>query len=313
MQSKTERRKAFLQPLSIFKAEAKTALTVFASIFIVASAASAQKDSPSLSVFRKNVGVVSSDPGKSSTLTISDANLDVVAGDFDADGRVDIGTFDRSARLWTVRRSGDGSTLVVSFPQQKSSGRPVTVPADYDGDGSTDMAVWSAGAWQIRVSSDGGPVLTQNFGVKGDVPVPADFDGDKKADLAVFRPTENRWYIQSSTNGTVRTVDFGQAGTDLLLPADYTGDGKADIAVYRNSTWLVIDSTTGEEDKFEFGFEDARPVPGDFNHDGEVDFAVYQKGKWYVYDGDRLASYKFGESEDVPLSIVPVRQSMAGR
>ena len=151
------------------------------------------------------------------------------------------------------------------------------------------------------------------FGISGDVPVPADFDGDSRADLAVFRPSENRWYIRSSQNGHVRTIDLGASGSDVLLPADYTGDGKADVAVYRRGVWHMIDSDTGEQETFEFGFEDARPVPGDLNRDGSVDFVVFRGGTWYVYDGSGLVSYKFGSDEDVPLSSVPVRNSMPGR
>ena len=44
-----------------------------------------------------------------------------------------------------------------------------------------------------------------------------------------------------------------------------------------------------------------------------VGLVVFRKGSWYVYTGDGLVSYKFGAEEDVPLSVVPVRDSMAGR
>lgn len=303
--------------LSFITQAKASAAGILAAISIFTASGNAQKadDATSLSVFRQNVGIFSADARRTATHLFKDTDIDPVSGDFDGDGRLDTGTFDRSARLWTIRLSGDTSTLAISFPllkQQRAAERPVVAPADFDGDGRADLAVWCAGSWQIMSSSIGSTAEVIEFGIKGDVPVPADFDGDGKADLAVFRPAENRWYIRGSETGVVNTIDFGTAGTDILLPADYTGDGKADIAVYRNGIWNLIDSETGALETFEFGFEDARPVPGDFNRDGATDFAVFRKGTWYVYDGSRLVSYKFGADDDVPLSNVPVRQSMPG-
>ena len=50
----------------------------------------------------------------------------------------------------------------------------VPVPADFDGDGTTDRAVYRPeyGGWYV----DG--VATEFIGLSSDVPVPADFDGD---------------------------------------------------------------------------------------------------------------------------------------
>lgn len=281
------------------------------SIFSAAALAQTAAKSPTFSVFRKNVGIVSQVQGKELILRTGEAHHEFLTGDFDADGVQDAATFDPASRLFTIRRSGDGSTLVVSVPNGK--GKPVAAAADYDGDKRTDPAVWRSGMWQILLSSRDYAADIAIFGIAGDVPVPADFDGDSRADLAVFRPSENRWYIRNSGNGHVRTFDLGVAGTDLLLPADYTGDGKADVAVYRGGVWHLIDSETGEHESFEFGFDDARPVPGDLNRDGQTDFAVFRKGTWYVYDGSGLVSYKFGGEEDVPLGRVPVKAGVPGR
>lgn len=314
MRSKTERRKVFSYFKAVAQPKAKgVAAGVFAALLMFSGEALSQKtdEAPNLTVFRTSVGIVTNHAEKKYGFAANDGGLEPVTGNFDSDGILDAGTYDAASRLFTIRRSGDGSTLVLSIPASK--GKAVIVTADYDGDKLVDAAVWRNGTWQMLLSSRDYASDSAVFGIAGDVPVPADFDGDGKADLAVFRTAENRWYIRNSGNGHVRTVDFGLAGTDVLLPADYTGDGKADLAVYRSGVWHFIDSETGKEDTFSFGFEDARPVPGDFDRDGVTDFALYRKGTWYVYDGSRLVSYKFGDGDDVPLSDVPVRQSMTGR
>jgi hypothetical protein len=86
----------------------------------------------------------------------------------------------------------------------------VPVPADYNGDGRIEMALFrpSSGQWWADGSING--VV---FGQAGDVPVPADYNGDGRTEMALFRPSSGQWWADGSINGTV----FGQAG-DRPLP-----------------------------------------------------------------------------------------------
>jgi putative transposon-encoded protein len=94
---------------------------------------------------------------------------------------------------------------VFLFERSADVGRP---PADFDGDGDTDVAVFrpSNGYWFVQ-----GGTVTQ-FGTSGDIPVPGDFDGDGDTDVAVFRPSNGYWFVQGGT-----VTQFGTSG-DIPLP-----------------------------------------------------------------------------------------------
>ena len=161
------------------------------------------------------------------------------------------------------------------------------VIGDYDGDGTSDPAVYrpGSGLWIVR------SVTRTYFGPEGADPVPRDFDGDGAWDLAWFRPTEGIWKVRALSR-----FHYGSEGV-IPVPADYDGDGRAEAAWFDPTTaaWGVRGWGRGY-----FGRAGDLPVPGDYNGDGTVSAACYRQdaGLWLVRAQTRLY---FGGGEVVPV------------
>jgi uncharacterized delta-60 repeat protein len=225
-------------------------------------------------------------------------------GDFNNDGKTEVSVYRPSEGIWHRR---DSFTQNYAAAQWGIASDKIA-PADYDGDGNTDRAVFRDGVWYIDRSSSG-QIAYENFGTTGDLPVPGDFNGDGQADIAVFRPSQGNWYIHYSNpiqpgNVTFTSFHFGQAG-DVPIFADFDGDGKSDITVFRNGAWYQLLSASDFNFRYVgFGLEGDIAVPGDFDADGKTDIGVFRAGIWYVLlskDGSVTAT-PWGISSDRPVA-----------
>lgn len=134
--------------------------------------------------------------------------------------------------------------------------------SDFDGDGTTDTAVFrpSTGQWFV-LNSGSNTFNGVQFGQNGDVPVDGDFDGDRRSDTIVFRPSTGQWFSLASSTSAFSAVQFGLNG-DKPTPGDFDKDGKTDIAVFRPSSgnWFHLRSSNGQFVATQFGQNGDIPI-----------------------------------------------------
>ncbi len=174
--------------------------------------------------------------------------------DFDGDGRSDISVFrpdpgNDNNNYWTVLQSSNNQ--ITYFEWGIAADADSLAPADYDGDGKTDFAIYrkSENNFYIYNSSDNS-VRVENFGIAGDKLTVADWDNDDKADISVYRKgSQSTFYFRGSNNnpnGNITYIPWGTVG-DKTVNGDFDGDGLQDAAVFRpsNSVWYIYQSSNG--------------------------------------------------------------------
>jgi hypothetical protein len=232
--------------------------------------------------------------------------------DFDGDSRAEIGVFRGTSGTWYLQNPATSAFTAMQFGMMGD----VYVPADFDGDGRTDRAVWRSGVFYVWLSRTGA-LQAQPWGMAGDDPrVSGDYDGDGRADFAVYRPAASPGgpsflYVLQTSDGGVRTIQWGTQG-DLAQLGDYDGDRKRDAAIYRpaTGTFYVLRSGPLGFLAQPFGtLATDRLTPGDYDADGKTDFAVWRyggpppQGAWYVLQSSTgiLRGEVFGVGSDSPV------------
>jgi hypothetical protein len=236
--------------------------------------------------------------GTSTVRTLDCSNSDGSAmvswdGNDGSGARVQSGTY-----TWTLTGSdADGPLLatdgspspIIGTIEVVSTTPGRATPADFDADGSSDLAVFrpTSGGWFV----EGQP--TEFYGLAGDVPVAADYDGDLAADRAVYRPASGGWFV----DGAAAPVFLGLS-SDVPVPSDYNGDGLAERAVWRpgSGAWFIEGAPTGF-----LGQAGDVPVPADYDGDGAAELAVWRpsSGAWFIEGA--AAPVFVGGAGDVPV------------
>lgn len=171
------------------------------------------------------------------TELISHTTLDMITGDIDNDGDLDVISGGIRNLVWNENQ-GDGTFVqhVISLDTQEAQ---TIVMVDLDTDGHQDLVVADMAGNRIQYYRNNGDetfdrtALHSNSGGTSGVAI-GDLDGDGDLDLACTAFTQNKVYWLRNEGGfqfTPVDVATGLTGASHVVVNDYDGDGDVDLAV----------------------------------------------------------------------------------
>jgi FG-GAP-like repeat/Putative metal-binding motif/FG-GAP repeat len=233
-----------------------------------------------------------------SPLSVEADPYDVVAADFNKDGRPDLAVANGSASSISVLLRLPGGGFAPEGPAIPAGlGTSALAVADFNSDTRLDLAAANyrsdavtAQAVFLRNPVAGFSLEAGTYDIRGVQSVVAgDFSGDGQPDVVwgsgfsdaiyVFRRNAGAGFTQEGSE-----ITTGGHKTDLVA-ADFNGDGKLDIASANNSAptvsiFLRNAANTGFAVSSEpaVGLDPRKLTVGDFNRDGKADLAVANFG-----------------------------------
>ncbi|WP_210652044.1 M23 family metallopeptidase [Nocardioides sp. SYSU D00065] len=181
---------------------------------------------------RKSSFVVNLGAAPPLTVRFGKAYDEPLLGDWNGDGRVDVGVRTPKKSMFKLKTP----TGIVRLRFGVTSDMPIS--GDWDGDGTTEIGVRRAAEgtfWQRMPDGSSSPVW---LGDADDLPVTGDWDGSGTTDLGVFDQATATFTLRSVDGAglsVLEVVPFGASG-DLPVTGDWNGDGVTDLGVWSPAT-----------------------------------------------------------------------------
>ncbi|MFI6132874.1 FG-GAP-like repeat-containing protein [Micromonospora sp. NPDC051141] len=201
-----------------------------------------------------------------------DAGRQVVAGDFNGDGRTDVAWAGQFAWNYLMAQPGPNTYQnLTDGPAGSASLGGEAWPMDYDGDGRTDLLPRKNqpdSTWSPLVSRADGSVVkvstpfTGGFNQTGgdEAALPGDFDGDGYQDVLMYKPTSGSgaWTWRQRTGtvdaavdganpsdnqayGPAKTVALGNLPPSSISVVDVDGDGRDEVLYQLGAVLFTLD------------------------------------------------------------------------
>jgi hypothetical protein len=250
---------------------------------------------------------------------LSNPSIDIYVGDFDGDGRDDLGVFrskDSSfdVLLSTGKRFGAEDSGQWVAPNQFGNADGKYYIGDYNGDDKFDLGFYEPANSSFYVSLSNGEsfgaigsgqwLAPGEFGHQNGRYYVAYFNGGKRSDLGFFDPTDNSFWVSLSTGSRLNgehsgkwvdpdDVAFGHAG-GRYYTGDFNNDGSDDLGFFEPGDSSFHISKSNGVDEFPpddrgrwiepggFGNPGGQYFVGDFTGDGKADLGYFEPAGAYA-------------------------------
>jgi subtilisin family serine protease len=200
-----------------------------------------------------------------------------VVGDWNGDGRTDIGVYNKDGNNFLLRNTSAASGYdIIGLGWTGVGVTPVV--GDWNGDGKEKVGVYDGnGTWALENTSAPGGADIAGFGFPNTKPVVGDWNGDGKTEVGVYNIAGNNFLLRNTSAASgYDIIGLGWTGVTPVA-GDWNGDGKEKVGVYDgNGTWALENtSAPGGADIIGIGFHNTIPMVGDWNGDGKTEVGVY--------------------------------------
>jgi serine-aspartate repeat-containing protein C/D/E len=200
-----------------------------------------------------------------------------VAGDWDGDGKTDIGIF---GPTWIGDTRAIAAEPGLPDAMNPPKNRYKNIPPEPE-----DATI----GWRSMKRTSAGKLRSDlidhvfKYGTEGDKAVVGDWNGDGIYSIGIFR--NGTWFLDMDGDGRWSSADmlveFGQEG-DIPVVGDWNGDGISKLGVYRNGTFYLDTNNNHMMDAsdkvFALGNPGDKPFAGDFTGSGVDTVGVYEDG-----------------------------------
>ena len=216
----------------------------------------------------------------------------VAAGDFNADGRLDLASVNAGSNSISISIGGNNGTFSAGVTVAAGTNPHGIAAGDFNRDGKLDLAAGSADTAEVVVLSGNGDGTFQNAVAFATSSTPrsvaaGDFNRDGKLDLAVgARGSDAVSILLGNGDGTFASaVDYGTGDEpEALTVGDFNRDGKLDLATANAGSANISlllgngDGTFQTATHVAAGTTPQGIIAADLNADGRRDLAVANGG-----------------------------------
>ena len=198
-----------------------------------------------------------------------------VSGDWNGDGRTDIGWFKDG--VWSLRWP-DGTTRTVSLGA--AGDRPVV--GDWNNNGSDGIGVFRDGQWSLRNTIAGAETpITFTYGQAHDLPVVGHWTGASADGIGVVR--KGVWLMRSQPSAGPATLTASFPGSGLPVMGDWDNNGLATPGWFGLGVWRLSNrmASPAVQKQLTFGRRGDLPVVGDWDANGSDTTGIARSSSFF--------------------------------